>query len=866
MGNICGQFRISGYGTKDAEAVRSTHISRIIRIAGCRQFTSLQESGSVPLDRDIPIGPRGSQELGAGLPHHPGEQPASSRSSWATVAAASLIVLAAIAAYSNSFRGAFVFDDLPAIEDNLSLRQLWPPWQVLLPPGHGETVSGRPLLNLSLAVNYALGKLDPWGYHAGNLGFHILAALLLFGIVRRTIARGAWGRERTHGLPPHPTTHTFLALAVALLWAAHPLQTESVTYIVQRAESLAALFYLLTLYCVIRGAEAPRIRDRELGISAAKKAAHPSLWYTAAVLSCMAGMATKEVMVTAPLIVLLYDRTFLASSFGQALWRRRTLYAALAATWGLLIALVLYGGRLGHSDGFGTPRVASAWSYLISEPGVILHYVRLCFYPAPLCLDYAWPLATKLGAILPGLSVVGLLLAATIWGLVGGRRWGFLGAWFLLILAPTSTFFPMGDLAFEHRMYLPLAAVVVAVVLGGHALLRNVGHTVERVLARRQFCDGKAAWVQAPTVRRWSAAALGGSFVALIALGLGMLTFQRNKDYQSELSIWQDTVNKSPQNARAHTNLGACLCEAGADLDETILHYRLAVELDPQYALAHHNLGVALYRCSRIDEAQTQYRQALAIDPNYADACNSYGLLLENRGAVVQALAYYRKALDLKPGSKEAYTNLGNVLHRQGRSAEAVASYRNALQIDPHYAEAHYNLAIALNGQGRTEEAMAHYGQAIESRPQFYQAHTGLGTILLEQGKRSAAKRHFRAALRLYPDDFSALNLLAWLLATGPGESSADGAEAVELAQRAVRLSAGRDPAVLDTLAAAYAKARQFPNAIQTGQLALKLAVAEGNLALAGVIRGRLNRYQSGTAYQDFRLADGSAAEDVRAP
>jgi tetratricopeptide (TPR) repeat protein len=832
----------------------------------------LQESGSVPLDRDIPIGPRGSQEPGTRLPHHPGERPETSPSAWATIAVAALIMLAATAAYSNSFRGAFVFDDLPAIEDNLSLRQLWPPWRVLFPPGHGETVSGRPLLNLSLAVNYALGKLHPWGYHAGNLAFHILAALLLFGIVRRTLTGGAWcvecGEQENRLTPhaPHSRTHTFLAFAAALLWAVHPLQTEAVTYIVQRAESLAALFYLLTLYCVIRGAEAPRIRHRELGIGAAKKAAHPSLWYAAAVLACLAGMATKEMMVTAPLIVLLYDRTFLASSFGQALRRRRTLYAALAATWGLLIALVLYGGRLGHSDGFGTPRVASAWSYLISEPGVILHYLRLCFYPAPLCLDYAWPLATKIGAVLPGLSVVGLLLAATIWGLVGGRRWGFLGAWFLLILAPTSTFFPMGDLAFEHRMYLPLAAVVVAVVLGSHALLRNVRHNVGRVLARRQFRDGKAAWVQAPTLRRWSAATLGGSLVALIALGLGMLTFRRNKDYQSELSIWQDTVNKSPQNARAHTNLGACLCETGGDIDEAILHYRLAVELDPQYALAHHNLGVALYRCSRIDEAQTQYRQALAIDPNYADACNSYGLLLENRGAVVQALAYYRKALELKAGSKEAYTNLGNVLHRQGRAAEAVASYRNALQIDPHYAEAHYNLAIVLNGQGRTEEAMAHYGQAIESRPQFYQAHTGLGTILLEQGKRSAAKRHFRAALRLYPDDFSALNLLAWLLATGPGDSIADGAEAVELAQRAVRLSAGRDPAVLDTLAAAYAKARQFPDAIQTGQLALKLAVAEGNLALAGVIRGRLNRYQSGTAYQDFRLAAGSAAEDVLAP
>ncbi len=166
------------------------------------------------MDRDIPIGPRRSQETTAPLSHHPGERPGSSGSSWATIATAILIVLAATAAYSNSFRGVFVFDDLPAIQDNLSLRQLGPPWQALVPPGHGETVSGRPLLNLSLAVNYALGRLDPWGYHVGNLGLHILAALLLFAIVRRTLALvdGGWwtvdGEGRTalpeRASPPSP--------------------------------------------------------------------------------------------------------------------------------------------------------------------------------------------------------------------------------------------------------------------------------------------------------------------------------------------------------------------------------------------------------------------------------------------------------------------------------------------------------------------------------------------------------------------------------------------------------------------------------------------------------------------------------------
>ena len=190
------------------------------------------------------------------------------------------------------------------------------------PPPIGLTVSGRPLLNLTLAVNYALGGLNPWGYHAINLAIHILAALTLFGVLRRTLAVwgvgcGVRGEEshdtaRSTSRTPHPTPHTFLAFAIALLWAVHPLQTELVTYIVQRAESLCGLFYLLTLYCFIRGASRPPSPGRRT-----------SLWYLAAVVFCFLGIATKEVMVTAPVMVFLYDRTFFASSFRQSLRQRK---------------------------------------------------------------------------------------------------------------------------------------------------------------------------------------------------------------------------------------------------------------------------------------------------------------------------------------------------------------------------------------------------------------------------------------------------------------------------------------------------------------------------------------------------------------
>ncbi len=251
------------------------------------------------------------------------------------LAAAGLIMLVTAAAFSSSFGGTFVFDDPAAIVRNPTIRQLWPISVPLSPPNHGETVSGRPLLNLSLAINYAISRDEVWSYHAVNLAIHLLGTLLLFGILRRTFLlpslRDRWGKA---ALP--------LAFAVALLWAVHPLQTESVTYIVQRAESLAGLFYLLTLYFFIRGAEGdspifasakigtvPTIRGASVegsgvrgqgsgpGIDPSSFILPPVVWYVGSVIACLLGMAVKEIMVSAPLVVLLYDRTFSPGPFAK---------------------------------------------------------------------------------------------------------------------------------------------------------------------------------------------------------------------------------------------------------------------------------------------------------------------------------------------------------------------------------------------------------------------------------------------------------------------------------------------------------------------------------------------------------------------
>ena len=293
-----------------------------------------------------------------------------------------VLVVVGLAVYHNSFAGPFIFDDICSIPNNPHIRRLWPPWQAFSPPAHC-TIEGRPLANFSLAVNYALGGLDVRGYHAFNLAVHVLAALVLCGVVHRTLT----GPRLQYA---DSSTTRWLALAAALVWMVHPLQTESVTYVVQRTESLMGLFYLLTLYCVIRG----------------HGSVHRRGWYAAAVVASAMGMACKEVMITAPLVVLLYDRTFFSTSFREALRDRYRLYGGLASTW-----LVLAAAQKATSHptaGFGLGHL-TPWGYAMTQPGVILHYLRLALWPSPLVIDYyGWPIVrgiTPAALVVAGSSV-----------------------------------------------------------------------------------------------------------------------------------------------------------------------------------------------------------------------------------------------------------------------------------------------------------------------------------------------------------------------------------------------------------------------------------------------------------------------------
>jgi hypothetical protein len=457
------------------------------------------------------------------------------------------ILLVGLWAYHNSFGGVFLCDDLSSIVDNPRIRQLGTLWDAIW-ADPGAAIAGRPVPALSLALNYAVSGLNVWSYHVVNLSLHLLCALLAFGIVRRTLLtprlQPAFGRGAS-----------WLALATAALWVAHPLLAQSVTYIIQRAEMLMGLFYLLTLYGVIRSVGSPR----------------PRLWHGLAVASCALGMASKEVMVSAPLIVWLYDRTFLSGSFRRAYHERRGLYAGLAMTWWLLAALVVPHPR-GDTAGFSLTWL-SPWRYALTQCSVLVRYLHLAVWPCPLILDYdGWPIARALSDVLPQAIAVVALLLATGWSLRARPALGFLGAWFFAILAPSSSVLPIAtEVAAEHRMYLPLLAMVCLVVLGGWARL-----------CRASLTD---------RLRRGIAA---GIAVVLIGM-LGLMTIRRNETYLDEVTMWQDVVAKNPGSPRGHYNLGVALGHQWRH-EEAIEQLIRALELRPYYWHVWPNLVLARMR------------------------------------------------------------------------------------------------------------------------------------------------------------------------------------------------------------------------------------------------------------------------------
>ena len=563
-----------------------------------------------------------------------------------------VLLLAAAAgwAYSTSFAGVFVMDDKFAIADNPNIKALWPLTRSLSAPDESP-VSARPIASLTLAINYALAPADVrdvlspggpsappdvrqrflrnvWGYHFFNLLLHMLAALAMFGVVRRTLCSPRL-RAQFRGVA------TPLAFSAALIWTVHPLLTDAVTYVTQRTEVLMGLFFFLTLYCSIRAWEEATSLNRR------------RLWTAAAIASCALGIGSKQTMVTAPLIVVLWDWLFADPGSrtpdpGSAAQprahdpsrarHRRLLYAGLASTWIILAALVAT-ERWPHSIGFAregwTP-----WTYLLTQSGVIVHYLRLAITGSPLALDYdGWPMARSLVQAAPYAVPLAIAVVVTVLAIRSRQPWAFLCAWFFAALAPSSSVLPLAtEIAAERRMYLPLASLVVAAVV----LVYLVGHRLLDLAVadvRRRRVVGVAAAI----------VTVGG-----VASTLGSATYARNRDYWSDERIWEDTVAKRPNNPRARVNYGIDLQAAGrlADAEQQL---REAVRLKDTSAPAHANLGPLLCATGRFDDCIFHLNRALELDPDYTPAHANLAEAYAASGRRALAAQQFALALEAAP-------------------------------------------------------------------------------------------------------------------------------------------------------------------------------------------------------------------------
>ena len=703
-----------------------------------------------------------------------------------------LLVALGTAAWANTFNVPFLFDDWESIAQNPTLRPLS---TAVFTPVVDSTLAGRPLSNITFALNLAVSGLTLWPMHATNLVLHLLAGLVLMGLVRRTLLLPRFD-ERIRG------SADALSFWAAALWLLHPVQTESVTYLVQRVESLAGFFLLLTLYAALRARQAER----------------PFAWNALAVLACGLGMASKETMSVAPLLLVLFDRAFLFDSWTQAWRERRRLWIAVASTW-VVLALQVATGPRKLSAGFNFPGFGPL-QYLAIQFGAILHYLRLIVLPIGLVFDYGErgpggvPLVHSFWQWGPQAAAVLALAAFSVWLWFKRPPAGFLCLAFFLLLGPTTSILPVvSEVISEHRLYLPSAAVIVLLVVSAHLVL--------------------PARAKAP--------------IALAAVVmLGVLTFRRNLDYATEQSIWEDTARKRPHSARAWGGVADAHRRAGdrsgdrAEYEQAIRFYRRSMQITPDQVIMLLNLAHCQEKIGALDDALASYQRSLQLEPAQPDALLNYGHALEKRGRLSDAIGAYRRAVELKPQDHGITGDLAVALTRAGKLDEAETWHKRTLELAPNSALAHYNYAALLARAGRYPQALEEFHASAALDPAAAAPWHRAGLVLERMGRPADAVRDLSKSLEIEPNRVEAMLDLAWLLSTNP--ELRDGKRALALARRAASLAPGQSRP-LDVLAAAQAENGDFDNATADAVRALDLAQQHG--LATPPLEARLSAYRN---------------------
>jgi len=722
------------------------------------------------------------------------------------------IVVLGLAVYANAFSVPFMFDDIPNIVNRAAIRQLSNFNSLSGEIGSIIYIRTRFISHLSFALNYAMNGLNATGYHLFNITVHILNALLVYRLVMLSLKTPGMRHFRTE-FGPEPSGSerarrygNMIALAGALLFVCHPVETQAVTYITQRFASLATLFYLLAVVLYVQARIEDGIKEgpqkdgaRNAGLSRFRRPALYVLSLTAVVVA----MKTKEISFTVPIMLALYEVMFFEGPARRRLPALLPFFGTLAIIpLAMLGAAQPAGSLTGEvSEAARSLSSVSRADYLFTQFRVIATYMRLLLFPVNQNVDYDYPVYHSL--LSPAAFLPLLLLTAVLgFGVFIYLRYrntaplsrliSFGIFWFFIALSVESSIIPITDIIFEHRVYLPSVGFFLAAAAA-------------MVSVKIRLDKERPGWGR-PAV---------GAF-AVIVLFLSLAAHMRNRVWQDEANFWKDGVKKSPGKARIHNNLGFSYRAMGR-IDEAIGELKTAIRLEPDYPEAHNNLGTAYDDKRLTDEAIAEYKTAIRLKPDYAEPHNNLGAAYESKGLSDEAIAEYETAFRLKPGYveplfniacayeakgmtdkaieqyhaalrmnpdyKEAHNNLGMAYASKGLSDKAIEEYKIALRLKPDYAEARNNLGKAYASTGLVDLAIIEFQEALRVKPAFAEARNNLGNIYALKGKWDRAKAEFREALRVKPDFAGAhYNLGAVYLKTGdPGSARKEFETALKL-------------------------------------------------------------------------------------
>jgi len=556
--------------------------------------------------------------------------------------AAAVLFALTLLAYSNSFNAGFHFDDFHQTVNNKNIADLANLPRFFVAPelgsAHHWNKGYRPVTHGSFAVSYALAGGAVWGYHAVNFLLHFINALLVFILVGSVLKRSGH------------MAYYYTAMAASAIFAVHPIETSAVTYISGRAVLLATSFYLMSFLAFIR--------YREHGGYG---------WAAAAPLLYMAGLLSKEMAVSLPVMMFAYDVLFTAKP------RRAWLYyTPFIAAFMAYIAL-----RRAFSGFVTAPELPfGTGEYLMSEAKALLLYVRLLIMPVNQNVDYNLPPTLSIDPMVVFSAVA--VAASLVWLFrlrAKSPAVSFFGLWFFVALAPESTLVPITDIAVEYRLYLPSVGFIAAVVVLAEGLMK-----------RRETLKKAVAF-------------------PLIAMFL-ILSMYRNCVWADEERLWSDAAKKSPYSLRAHVNLGTVLSKQGR-YAEAAVEYRRSIEIDPlseEAAKVSYNLGVCLSRVGRTDDALDEFRRTVRIDPGFADAYANAGAIYYDAGRYKEAEEALRKAVFINPASGLSHLNLGLTYWKLARLDDAQREMEAAVPLMPGDFDVRYNLALVYNANGHREK------------------------------------------------------------------------------------------------------------------------------------------------------------------